>query len=317
VQSIAVTVSDVNEAPVTAADSGSVLENTEGLAINSVTIDVLTNDGDPEGATLSVVSATDPANGSLVDNGDGTFSYTPDTGFSGIDTFTYDVTDGTNTQTGEVSVRVNGDEITPEVIFGSGNANGSFTTSSVETEAGTLELSLRAKLRFDADNLPQNTFNANGDGSYTFDNDVAPLGFPESPGVNEVQELTTPIWSFEWAVNTDTEATGAGDVTTTLDSYTYVLTMDADPGAGVGSSFAADPIIPTPGFPTPDAAIGTNDTANGGGTSTSDPTTYSTLISTQNVAQNSVNYAFLAGSIPEFATFDPTAEGVYTITARL
>ncbi|MEQ8837455.1 MAG: hypothetical protein RID07_11680, partial [Lacipirellulaceae bacterium] len=65
--------------------------------------------------------------------------------------------------------------VTPDVIFGSGNANGGFT---VDTDNG-VELGLRAKLRHNAVGAPENTFNSNGDGTYTFKSGVAPTqSFP-------------------------------------------------------------------------------------------------------------------------------------------
>jgi Esterase-like activity of phytase/Bacterial Ig domain len=54
-----------------------------------VTGNVLNNDN---GAT-AVARHTNPANGSLTLNADGTFSYTPNAGFTGTDTFTYTATD--------------------------------------------------------------------------------------------------------------------------------------------------------------------------------------------------------------------------------
>jgi hypothetical protein len=42
----------------------------------------------------------------VVVNADGTVTYTPDPGFSGVDTFTYTVSDGTTTATGTVTVTV-------------------------------------------------------------------------------------------------------------------------------------------------------------------------------------------------------------------
>ena len=53
---------------------------------------VLDNDGD--GSALTAGSASDPANGSVVLNADGSFTYTPDYGFSGEDTFMYRADDG-------------------------------------------------------------------------------------------------------------------------------------------------------------------------------------------------------------------------------
>ena len=45
------------------------------------------------GTPLTIVANTNPANGTLKLNGDGSFSYTPKTGFTGTDTFTYTVSD--------------------------------------------------------------------------------------------------------------------------------------------------------------------------------------------------------------------------------
>jgi hypothetical protein len=63
----------------------------------AVVITVLANDTDADGDPLSVTEVTDPANGAVVVNADGTISYTPDLGFTGTDTFTYRASDGTAT----------------------------------------------------------------------------------------------------------------------------------------------------------------------------------------------------------------------------
>src|SRR5687767_8451320 len=52
------------------------------------------------------------------------------------------------------------DNVTAGVLFGSGNANGSWT---IDRTSG-IELALRAKVRFPT---PANTFNSNGDGTYS------------------------------------------------------------------------------------------------------------------------------------------------------
>ena len=57
---------------------------------------ILPNDFDADGNSLSAARSTNPANGSLLSfNANGTFTYRPNTSFSGIDTFTYKVNDGT------------------------------------------------------------------------------------------------------------------------------------------------------------------------------------------------------------------------------
>ncbi|WP_454729833.1 Ig-like domain-containing protein [Cellulosimicrobium protaetiae] len=55
-------------------------------------IDVTGNDTIPAGSSAVSVDATSAQGGSVVDNGDGTVTYTPAAGFVGTDTFTYRVT---------------------------------------------------------------------------------------------------------------------------------------------------------------------------------------------------------------------------------
>ena len=69
--------------------------------------DLLDNDTDSDGDELSMDSVTQPASGTLTDNGDGTLTYVSNTGFAGIDSFTYTVSDnngGYDTATVTVTV---------------------------------------------------------------------------------------------------------------------------------------------------------------------------------------------------------------------
>ena len=73
---------------------------------SATTVDVL--DGDTGGPPLTIDSATDPANGTVVVAGDGlSLTYQPDTDFHGTDTFDYTITDGVATDDGTVTVDVN------------------------------------------------------------------------------------------------------------------------------------------------------------------------------------------------------------------
>ena len=56
-------------------------------------IDVLANDTDDDGDLLTVESVTQPANGTVINNGTDV-TYTPNPNFNGADTFTYTITDG-------------------------------------------------------------------------------------------------------------------------------------------------------------------------------------------------------------------------------
>lgn len=75
-----------------------------------VEIDVLANDSDPDGDPLAVQGVTVPGNGTVVNNGGASVTYTPDNGFMGVDNFTYTVHDGTGrTDTATVVVWVSDD----------------------------------------------------------------------------------------------------------------------------------------------------------------------------------------------------------------
>ncbi|MBP0049733.1 cadherin-like domain-containing protein, partial [Marinobacterium sp. AK62] len=75
----------------------------------------LDNDTDPEGHTQTVANFTDPSNGTVTQNPDGSLTYTPDEGFSGEDTFTYTVTDSEGAEdTATVTVTVGPENQPPQ-----------------------------------------------------------------------------------------------------------------------------------------------------------------------------------------------------------
>ncbi|MEJ2322300.1 MAG: cadherin-like domain-containing protein, partial [Gammaproteobacteria bacterium] len=55
---------------------------------------VLGNDSDPDGDAMTAVLVAGTSSGSLALNDDGSFSYTPDPGFTGEDAFSYQASDG-------------------------------------------------------------------------------------------------------------------------------------------------------------------------------------------------------------------------------
>ena len=99
-----ITVSAVNDNPVAAVDAVITNEDTP-LVISAASL--LGNDSDVDLDTLSISSFTQPANGTLVDNGDGTFTYSPNLNYNGADSFTYTVSDGNGgTDTATVNITV-------------------------------------------------------------------------------------------------------------------------------------------------------------------------------------------------------------------
>jgi hypothetical protein len=69
---------------------------------------VLANDSDPEGDALTAALVGNPVHGTVDLDADGSFSYDPDSGFTGTDAFTYVANDGTSASpaaTVEITVR--------------------------------------------------------------------------------------------------------------------------------------------------------------------------------------------------------------------
>jgi nitrous oxidase accessory protein NosD len=86
-----------NTPPVAQADSASATQD------SPVTIDVLANDSDPDGDALTVIGASQPLSGVATVNADGTITYIPNVGYTGVDTFNYTISDG---EAGESSATV-------------------------------------------------------------------------------------------------------------------------------------------------------------------------------------------------------------------
>ena len=64
----------------------------DAISITSVT-DLLGNDTDADGDDLTLSGVSSPSKGTLIDNKDGIFTYKPYADFSGVDYFTYTITD--------------------------------------------------------------------------------------------------------------------------------------------------------------------------------------------------------------------------------
>ncbi|MBI2956409.1 MAG: tandem-95 repeat protein, partial [Acidobacteria bacterium] len=105
-QMFIINVTPVNDAPVAAND---IFTASQDTPLNVAAPGVLVNDNDADGDPLMVdlTSVTMPANGTLMMNADGSFTYTPNTGFTGPDSFMYEATDGTaNSAAATVTINV-------------------------------------------------------------------------------------------------------------------------------------------------------------------------------------------------------------------
>lgn len=111
-------VSATNSVP-SANDDAYVVEEDGALSV-AAAVGVLTNDVDGDGDSLMAVLANGPTNGALSLNPDGSFTYTPNADFNGLDSFTYEVSDGNGgLDMATVKITVNSVNDAPNFIAGS------------------------------------------------------------------------------------------------------------------------------------------------------------------------------------------------------
>jgi cysteine-rich repeat protein len=134
---VVVTVTAVNDAPVAGNDSATTSANTPA-SIAAATL--LANDTDVDGDTLTITAVANATNGTVSLVGS-TVTFTPTTGFSGTGTFEYTVSDGALTDTGLVTVTVNGvcgDGVvsTGETCDDGGTTGGNGCSATCQVESG-------------------------------------------------------------------------------------------------------------------------------------------------------------------------------------
>jgi VCBS repeat-containing protein len=165
---VSITVTCVNDNPVAVDDSYQAFENG---SLSVAAPGVLGNDSDPDGDPLTLSAHTNPAHGTLTINPDGSFTYTPATGFCGPDSFTYTISDGHGgTDTATVSISVACVNVPPHAV------DDAYTT----TEDTTLTVPAPGVLANDTDadhdpltvsahtNPAHGTLTINPDGSFTY-----------------------------------------------------------------------------------------------------------------------------------------------------
>ncbi|WP_425669859.1 tandem-95 repeat protein [Vibrio owensii] len=237
---VSVTVNPVNDAPVANDDSTTTNEDTP------VTIDVLLNDTDVDGDTLTIVNASVPAEQGTVEIVDGKLVFTPAEDFNGEATITYVVTDGELTDEATVSVTVNPvndapvanddstttDEDTPvtiDVLLNDTDVDGDTLTivnASVPAEQGTVEI-VDGKLVF----TPAENFNGDATISYTVSDGALEDEAEVSVTVNPVNDA--PI------ANDDSTATDE-DTPVTIDVLLNDTDVDGDTLTIVNASVPAE-----------------------------------------------------------------------------
>ncbi|WP_201544891.1 tandem-95 repeat protein [Psychrobacter sp. H7-1] len=110
-QTATITVAAVNDLPVSKDTAIQAVEDT-------VATGKLSDATDVDGDKLTYALADKAANGSVVVNADGSYSYTPNANFNGTDSFTYTISDGKGgVITQKASVTVQGVNDAPQIVY--------------------------------------------------------------------------------------------------------------------------------------------------------------------------------------------------------
>ncbi|KGR35589.1 RTX toxin [Vibrio campbellii] len=237
---VSVTVNPINDAPVANDDSAVTDEDTP------VTINVLPNDTDVDGDTLSIVNASVPAEQGMVEIVDGKLVFTPADNFNGEATISYTVSDGALEDSAEVTVTVNPindapvanddnavtDEDTPvtiNVLPNDTDVDGdtlSIVNASVPVDQGTVEI-VDGKLVF----TPADNFNGEATISYTVSDGELEDSAQVSVTVNPVNDA--PVANDDSAVTDE-------DTPVTIDVLPNDTDIDGDTLTIVNASVPAD-----------------------------------------------------------------------------
>ena len=108
IATVTITINPVNDAPVVSNHALTVDEGGVATSLDNSEVSLLFNASDAEGDTLTAIIETEPNNGILVLNTDGTFNYTHDGSDTLTDSFTYKADDSDLTsEIGTVSITIN------------------------------------------------------------------------------------------------------------------------------------------------------------------------------------------------------------------
>jgi|GEM_PF-4755030 len=200
-----------------------------------VTGNVLNNDSDPDNDTLTATLATGPQNGTVILNSNGSFVYTPSTGFSGQDSFTYTASDGyggTATATVTITVASTSAPTSASVNYTTPNTLDTTTTDGVL--AGASDPNSETLTAVLANGPANGTLTLNSDGSFEYvpnDNFVGTDSFSfyatDADGPGNLTTVSIQVTDNPPVANPVSPSTNQ-DTPLTFN----VLTNDTDPDTG-------------------------------------------------------------------------------------
>ena len=211
---VVITINDANDAPVAVADGPYAATEDTLLNVSVVGNGVLANDTDQDEDpvdTLTAVLDTQATNGTVNLNGDGTFTYMPNSQFDGTDSFTYHANDGAaDSNTVTVTINVTGTNDNP-------TANNDTYATNEDT---ALNVTLVEEGVLDNDTDPE-------------DDSLSVTGSdPTSTMGATVSVNADGTFSYDPTGSATIQALDAGDPT--ADSFTYTIS-DGDTGTDTGT----------------------------------------------------------------------------------
>ncbi|MFC4778866.1 tandem-95 repeat protein [Paenibacillus sp. GCM10023252] len=268
---VTITVTPVNDAPVTADVADTTPEDTasNGQIVAS----------DPDGDSLTYTVTAPPSNGTVIVNLDGSYIYAPAADFNGVDVFTVTVADGnggsavstvtvTVTPVNDPPVAPNSFATTPEDTAVAG------AVAATDVDGDTLVYSLLTA-------PTHGTAVVNGDGTYTYTPDLDFAGTDSFTVLVDDGNGGTAIGSVTITVTSINDVPVAGDVTDTTpedtpsngqivavdqdgDILTYTVTTPPHNGTATVNTDGSYVYSPAPDFNGVDTFIVTVSDGNGG-----------------------------------------------------
>jgi VCBS repeat-containing protein len=243
---VTITVTAANDLPATVADDYSVDENAT-LSVDAAG-GVLANDTDADADPLTATLGQAATNGTVTLNDNGSFTYMPNAGFEGTDTFTYVANDGTaDSAATTVTITVSAVNAPPQAVADTYattegnaltvNAAAGVLANDTDADADTLMAAL-------VDNVTNGTLTLNTDGSFTY-----------TPNADFTGED-----SFTYTANDGTATTAATQVTIEVaEQNAFSVAENSPAGTVVGQVVPEGQLGPTVVFtiddPNLDAAL--------------------------------------------------------------
>ncbi|MEM9657793.1 MAG: Ig-like domain-containing protein, partial [Planctomycetota bacterium] len=227
-QQFRVTVLGENEPPTGSPDA---YQTNEDVPLNvSAASGVLTNDEDLDGNPMTAQLQSGATHGTVVLNPDGSFEYTPDLNFHGVDSFTYRVSDGTY-QSGIVSVELNITAVNDDPMITSylGDAIAEVNAAEGETTVAAVVAS-----DVDGDSLTYELIGGADQALFEIDPGSGVLRFKQAPDFESPSDADAD-GVYEAKVQVQDGAGGS-------DSQEIHVTVVGtnDPPAGAGDAYAVD-----------------------------------------------------------------------------